>query len=464
MITYVYNDFLEVKIIGLKYYKKPFTQFWGELILKKTVLFTVLLFCLSAVLGVSVSFAMITLHESTAYFDSLEKVQTEFEEFDASGINEYVFISGCLYNETAEQAHLQVNAADEALKDNDKYIGMLCKQSDNFNFTLVPKKTGEKTEKQYRADDMGLINGMDECFNTSSPLVLEDTYKNMSLYNEFDKELMCKTYTTDQEIPVYISGEVKEKYGLDKYADGVISIYNNATEKYDTITLNCRIAGVVYAPSFSMNTSSVFTDWEVAIPFITNSDGSYLENVENLRRVFVFKNFNTPEEYQRYESDVSEVAFLTDSISDTYLSRIELNRKYSELDDDFTRYSAEKISSWVIIFLAFVLCVISFYLFYARIFKNISEAGRNMKILSAVCPILSIGVFFAVTAFNTRIEFSNGILSGAIPSMVLPNYLFAFYGCLAFAITAVIITAGAVIVNILITKRRRTANETQDEV
>lgn len=432
--------------------------------MKKTVLSMVLMLCLSAVSGFSVSFAMITLNESTAYFDSLKQVQTEVEEFDASGINEYVFISGCLYNEAAEQAHLQVNMADKALKGNDKYIGMLCKQPDNFNLTLVPKKTGDKTEKQYRADGMGSIKVTGDSFATSSPLVLEDTYKNMNLYNEFDKELMCKTYTADQEIPIYISGEVKEKYGLDIYADGIISIYNEATKNYDTITLNCRIAGVVEHPSFSMNTSSTNTDWKVAIPFITNSDGSYLDDVKNLRRVFVFKNFNTPEEYQKYESDVSEVALLTDNISDSYLSRIELSRKYSELSVDYTRYSAEKISSWVIIFLAFALCIISFYLFYTRILRNIADANRSMKIMSVACPIINVGVFLAVTAFNNRMEFSNGILSGAIPSMTSQNYLFEFYGCLAFAIAAVIITAGAVIVNMLITKRRKESDKTQDEI
>ncbi len=403
---------------------------------------------ISVILGVSVTFGMITLQESTAYFNTVEQTKEEMNEFNTWGIQDYTLISAKLYNTDGEDDSQLVERIDKALKEeSEDYLGMLRKQSDSLSITLIPKRTENKSERQYKANNYGVV-GYEQCFGTGTPLVLEDTYKNMSIYDEFDKDIMCKSYTVDQQIPVYISSAVKEKYGLDTYADGVIALYNEDTDSFDTITLNCKIIGTEDTPSFSMNTASTDTRWEIALPFITNSDGTYLISDDNILRTFVFQ--GSMENYAETESLISKYAL----VEGFAVEDISLMNKYYGQISEYPRYTVEIILSYMILAFAVVLAVTFFYIIYNKLWDYM-ETKKSPVI---ICAVINILVFLIFTVFNYRIEFSNDFIgSFAVPSATFDTH-FVLWGCVIFAAAVVIFTAAIIWIQRLCQKRSAAVN------
>lgn len=410
--------------------------------MKKKYIFLCLSLVLSVILGLSISFAMMTLQESIAYFDNAKQTEIAMNEYNQSGITDYNIISAKLYNFDNKKEQQVVNNADNDLKKNPNYIGMLRKQSDNLNITLVPKNTETKTKKTYKSDNASSIVGSDSYFFTSSPLVLEDTYKNMDIYNEFDKQIMCKNYTVDEQIPIYVSSTVKETYGLDKYVDAVISV-KDEKNKNKIITLNCKIIGVEENPSFSMNISSSSICWEIAIPFITNSDGSYLVPEDSLSKAFIFKNYS--DNYKQIESDISKYAFITGNFSED----IELFRTYSAQNSEYSRYTVELILSVGILFFALILTTVCFNIIYGKLLND--EETKKSSI--AVCAIINILIFAVLPILNYRMEFSGDFFDGfTVPSMTVGNQ-FVWLGCIIFVLLAGILTSTVIYIKKLFQKR-----------
>ena len=402
----------------------------------------------SIVLGVSVTFDMITLQESTAYFNDVEQTKKDIDEFNKWGIYDYTLISAYLYNVNEEDSSQLVEKVDKAIKEESKdYLGMLYKQSDNLSITIVPKNSDKESERQYKANN-GTVVGYEQCFSTNTPLVLEDTYKNMSIYNEFDKDIMCESYTIDQQIPIYISSAVKEKYNLNEYADGVIAIYNKDTNKFDTITLNCKIIGIEDKPSFSMNKLSMDTRWEIAIPFITNADGTYLISNDNISRTFVFQ--EDMENYSEIERIISKYAL----IEGFAVGDIKIINTYSEQMSECPRYTVEIILSYIILAFAVVLAVTFFSVIYNKLW-NYTEIKKSLVI---ICAVVNILVFLIFTVFNYRIEISNEFFGNfAIPSAAFGEH-FVLWGCVIFAGVTVILTTAVIWIQRLCRKRGDTVN------
>ncbi|MDD6489694.1 MAG: hypothetical protein PUG48_07765 [Clostridia bacterium] len=404
--------------------------------MKKNIVLIVTAVILSLVVGFTLSFSFMVLEESEYFFNRVNETKKDIDDFKSSDfLNKYIFKSGIL-NGNGNEEDL-IKKADEGLKKDSNYVGMLYKQRLFDSLTVIPKDSEKEDFKKFNIDNTGMVVG-GEYYVTSSPLTVEDTYSKMNIYNELDKNIMCRTYKSNEQIPVYVSKSVAEKYNLSEYAYGVGTVYDEETEKYKSVTLNFKIIGIIDEPSFSTAKSSSSINWEIAMPSVDYSDKNIFteETSTKTEKIFVFKmdyNSMNADYLKKIKNEISKYATITEN-SDL-IANTGANFEYNYQNDNYPRYTVEKIMSVISIILIFILSVVLFGLIYKNMILDSDNIKPAVPIISILADVL---IIIGVSAINYRMEFSDDRFSMfAIPDSTFGNNFVLFGSIIFTAVSAV---------------------------